>query len=33
LMAEKGCFLTPTMALHTFITMPPYNNFQSPENL
>lgn len=23
LMAEKGVFLTPTLALHTFVTMPP----------
>jgi imidazolonepropionase-like amidohydrolase len=33
LMAEKQCFLTPTLALHTFITMPPYNKFETPEGL
>jgi imidazolonepropionase-like amidohydrolase len=33
LMAEKGCFLTPTLALHSFITMPPYDKFESPESL
>jgi imidazolonepropionase-like amidohydrolase len=33
LIAEKGCFRTPTLALHTFITMPSYDNFESPEGL
>jgi imidazolonepropionase-like amidohydrolase len=33
LMAQKGVFLTPTLALHTFITMPPYNKFETPEAL
>lgn len=33
LMAEKGVFLTPTLALHTFVTMPPYDKFETPEGL
>ncbi|KAL4937282.1 hypothetical protein BDV06DRAFT_215994 [Aspergillus oleicola] len=33
LMAEKGVFLTPTLALHTFVTMPPYDQFETPEGL
>lgn len=33
LMAETGCFLTPTLALHTFVTMPPYDKFETPEGL
>ncbi|KAL4954221.1 amidohydrolase [Aspergillus filifer] len=33
LMAEKGVFLTPTLALHTFVTMPPYDRFETPEGL
>lgn len=33
LMAEVGCFLTPTLALHTFVTMPPYDKFETPEGL
>ncbi|KAF3061321.1 hypothetical protein GL218_03967 [Daldinia childiae] len=33
LMASVGCFLTPTLALHTFVTMPPYDKFESPEGL
>jgi imidazolonepropionase-like amidohydrolase len=33
IMAEKGIFLTPTMALHTFVTMPPYDKFETPEGL
>ncbi|KAH6680534.1 hypothetical protein B0J14DRAFT_578841 [Halenospora varia] len=32
-MAEKGCFLTPTLALHTFVTMPPYDRFETPRGL
>ncbi|KAF3764081.1 hypothetical protein M406DRAFT_258812 [Cryphonectria parasitica EP155] len=33
LMAEKNVFLTPTLALHTFVTMPPYDKFETPEGL
>ncbi|KAF4462955.1 amidohydrolase domain containing [Fusarium albosuccineum] len=33
LMAENGVFLTPTLALHTFVTMPPYDKFETPEGL
>jgi imidazolonepropionase-like amidohydrolase len=33
LMADKGVFLTPTLALHTFVTMPPYDRFETPEGL
>ncbi|KAF4879456.1 hypotheticall protein [Colletotrichum siamense] len=33
LMVEKGVFLTPTLALHTFVTMPPYDKFETPEGL
>ena len=33
IMAEKGIFLTPTLALHTFVTMPPYDKFETPEGL
>ncbi|KAL3479133.1 hypothetical protein BJX99DRAFT_255909 [Aspergillus californicus] len=33
LMAEKGMFLTPTLALHTFVTMPPYDKFETAEGL
>ena len=33
LMASVGCFLTPTLALHTFVTMPPYDKFETPEGL
>jgi imidazolonepropionase-like amidohydrolase len=33
LMAEKGVFLTPTLALHTFVTMPPYDKFETPDGL
>ncbi|KUJ09973.1 uncharacterized protein LY89DRAFT_596933 [Mollisia scopiformis] len=33
IMAAKGVFLTPTLALHTFVTMPPYDNFETPEGL
>ncbi|KAL4877787.1 hypothetical protein BJY04DRAFT_230379 [Aspergillus karnatakaensis] len=32
-MAEKEMFLTPTLALHTFVTMPPYDKFETPEGL
>lgn len=30
LMADVGCFLTPTLALHTFVTIPPYDKFKTP---
>jgi imidazolonepropionase-like amidohydrolase len=33
LMAEKNMFMTPTLALHTFVTMPPYDRFETPEGL
>lgn len=33
LMAARGVFLTPTLALHTFVTMPPYDRFETPEGL
>ncbi|KAL5040959.1 hypothetical protein BDW71DRAFT_201755 [Aspergillus fruticulosus] len=33
LMARNGVFLTPTLALHTFVTMPPYDRFETPEGL
>lgn len=33
LMADVGCFLTPTLALHTFVTMPPYDKFETPVGL
>ncbi|KAI0168504.1 amidohydrolase [Pestalotiopsis sp. NC0098] len=33
LMADEGIFLTPTLALHTFVTMPPYDKFETPEGL
>ncbi|TVY82943.1 Uncharacterized protein LSUE1_G003143 [Lachnellula suecica] len=33
LMASKNVFLTPTLALHTFVTMPPYDQFETPEGL
>jgi imidazolonepropionase-like amidohydrolase len=32
-MAAVGAFLTPTLALHTFVTMPPYDKFETPEGL
>lgn len=33
LMAANNVFLTPTLALHTFVTMPPYDKFETPEGL
>lgn len=33
LMAANNVFLTPTLALHTFVTMPPYDRFETPEGL
>jgi imidazolonepropionase-like amidohydrolase len=33
IMAENNVFLTPTLALHTFVTMPPYDKFETPEGL
>ncbi|KAK4549375.1 hypothetical protein LTR36_006372 [Oleoguttula mirabilis] len=33
LMVQNGVFLTPTLALHTFVTMPPYDKFETPEGL
>lgn len=33
LMAENDVILTPTLGLHTYLTMPPYNKFQNEKSM